>query len=159
MGPLFTCCIGKLELGIYILSYASFLWKIILECSRDNSLITCRNKWDLSEIPPLYGRNIADQCKTLYNKSINQSIRRERVVDDHVKGLHFLSLCSLSKIKVSLSCHDCEDLHFSIFNVLTPSSIIAFTTRKRYLDQFHGKIKDDILLQSSPRLVVFTKCQ
>ena len=74
-------------------------------------------------------------------------------MDDHVKGLHFLSLCSLSNKKVSLSCHDCENLDFSIFNVLTPSSIIAFTTRKRYLDQFHCKNKDGILLQSSSHCI------
>ena len=81
---------------------------------------------------------------------INQSIRRESVVDDHVKGLHFLSLCSLSNKKVSLSCHNCEDLDFSIFNVLTPSSIIAFTTRKGYLKQFHCIIKDDIFCKAHP---------
>ena len=59
-------------------------------------------------------------------------------------------LCSLSNKKVSLSCHDCEALELSIFNVLTASLIFAFMTRKLYQDQFHCKIKDNILLQSSP---------
>ena len=82
-----------------------------------------------------------------------------------LKSLAWIStytvLCSLSNKKVSLSCPNCEDLDFSISNLLTdPRPWLLLRQRKgAYLNQFHCKIKDSILLQSSPHLVVSTKCQ